>query len=143
MDFMKIGTQLLMKQFTKQGASPSEGLVQKAVSSLFGGGGAASGLSIGSILGQMQQGGMAEQLSSWIGTGENKAITGEQVEQTFGAEKLQALASEMGVEVGQVKSSLQEALPQMVDQASPEGKLPDSLGSLSGIAGMAAGLFGK
>jgi len=139
MDLMKIGTQALMQQFTKQGANPSEGMVQKALSGLLGGG-AGGGLGIASLLGVMQKGGMASQLSSWIGSGANEEMTADQVEQTVGADKLQNMAESMGMDVDQVKSGLQGALPNIIDQASPAGKLPDSLG---GIASMASGLFGK
>jgi uncharacterized protein YidB (DUF937 family) len=140
MDFMKIGTQVLMQQFTKQGGTPNEGMLQQAMSSLFGGGASGGGFNIASLIGKMQQGGMAEQVGSWLGTGANQEMSADQVEQTIGAEQIQGLASQMGMDASQVKSSLQQAIPQIIDQASPTGALPSSLGD---IAGMASKLFGK
>jgi hypothetical protein len=38
---------------------------------------------------------------------------------------------------------LSDALPQMVDKASSDGSLLDSIGGVSGALGMASKLFGK
>ena len=64
-------------------------------------------------------------VSSWIGTGENQAVSGEQITQTFGNDKIQEIAQKLGISEAEASGGLAALLPQMIDKLTPEGKLPE------------------
>lgn len=85
-----------------------------------GGGGNLNGL-----LEQFASNGMGQQARSWVDTGENQQISPEQVKQALGGEELRQLAGEAGTTPDEAAASLSSVLPQLVDQATPGGRLPD------------------
>ncbi len=90
--------------------------------SMFGGGNQSSGLS--NIVNRFQDKGFGDIVSSWVGKGANKPISGEQVERVLGSDKLQEIAQKFGVSKDQVRDQLAQHLPEAVDRATPEGELP-------------------
>lgn len=82
----------------------------------------------GGINGLMQafnQQGLGDIISSWVGTGANDAISPDQVQEVLGSGELQQLAEKAGLSVDAVKAQLAELLPRLIDQATPEGKIPE------------------
>jgi uncharacterized protein YidB (DUF937 family) len=143
MDLMKLGTQLIL---SKLGGNTSESGITSALSSLLGGGGSSSsdgGLDLGSLVsGMMKNGGGLENIvSSWLGTGDNEAISGSQIKDILGGDKVAEFASQLGVDEDSAADSLAEAVPQMVDKASPEGSLLDAVGGIDGALNLAKKLF--
>lgn len=88
------------------------------------GGGQSSGLA--GLVQSFQQQGLGSLVSSWIGTGENLPITGEQVTQGVGQVQIQQLAETTGLSNETVSSKLAELLPGIVDKLTPDGKIPES-----------------
>ncbi|HET7299495.1 MAG TPA: YidB family protein [Oleiagrimonas sp.] len=93
--------------------------------------------------------GLGQQVSSWIGTGENQSVSGAQLGQALQQGGLGDLvgkaAQEMGMDVGQVHEQLAQVLPQVVDHLSPDGRTPSDDGGdmdLSSLSGLAGKLFG-
>jgi uncharacterized protein YidB (DUF937 family) len=110
----------------------------KAALQMFQGGGAKEG-GLAGLLEQFMGAGLGDKADSWVSTGENKAISGDEVEQALGSEKVDELAQKAGVSHDQAKEGMAEALPQVVDKVTPEGTLPDK-GSLQDmIARLLAG----
>src|SRR5213080_4644513 len=72
-----------------------------------------------------QQNGLEGVISSWIGTGQNHAISPDQVQQVLGSNTLQQVAEKAGVSPDQAKSSLAELLPTIVDKLTPNGQVPE------------------
>jgi len=68
--------------------------------------------------------GLGGVVSSWVGTGTNQPITAAQIQQVLGNEKLQAFATQHGIDVNQVSTQLATLLPQLVDQLTPHGTVP-------------------
>lgn len=135
MDIMKIGAQLLA---SKLGSNANSDVIQSAIGGLLGGGNSNGGLDLGSLVGNLQNGGLSNIAESWLGDGDNEEISEEQVEGLFGSEKIQEMASQLGADQGDVLSGLKEALPQMVDKSSTGGSLLDSVGGVAGLAGLAS-----
>jgi uncharacterized protein YidB (DUF937 family) len=81
---------------------------------------------------------IAGQLSSWIGTGANQAVTPDQTEQAIGSDTVAQVAEQAGISHDEAKSGLASALPGLIDKISPGGQLPD-LGALSGTLGKLLG----
>jgi len=76
------------------------------------------------IVAQLQQGGLGEQVSSWLGNGSNLPVSADQLRSALGNQQVRQLASQMGLPVDEALNLLSAHLPNMVDQASPNGTLP-------------------
>ena len=77
------------------------------------------------IVDKFKQNGLGNTISSWIGTGENKTITGDQVKQVFGTDKIKELAEKTGLSTEDAAKKVAEVLPGMLDKLTPDGKVPD------------------
>jgi uncharacterized protein YidB (DUF937 family) len=77
------------------------------------------------LLGGFQEKGMADKAESWVGKGENKAITPQELEKVVGTDEIDQIAKQTGATREQTEELLAQALPQVVDKVSPEGQLPD------------------
>ena len=67
----------------------------------------------------------------------------DQLRQVLGSDVIGQLAQQLGVPQEDVASQLSQLLPQVVDQTTPEGRLPDegglgSLGDVSALLGKLA-----
>ena len=83
------------------------------------------------------QKGQGDAMNSWIGTGKNLPISPEAILGVLGQDRIQELAGKLGMSNLDVEKGLANALPQMVDKLTPDGKLPvdnsanDLLGQLA------------
>jgi uncharacterized protein YidB (DUF937 family) len=73
---------------------------------------------------QLNQGGLGDQVKSWIGTGHNQSVSGEQVHQALGSDEVQKLADQTGTSPDQAANVLAQTLPHLVDQSTPQGEVP-------------------
>ncbi|GIF70881.1 YidB family protein [Asanoa siamensis] len=87
---------------------------------------AGAGLDLNRLLDQLQQGGLQQQVQSWVAAGPNREITDAQIRDALGAANLDAAAGDAGLSPEQAATTLAEVLPQLVDRASPGGALPDA-----------------
>lgn len=92
---------------------------------------------LGSLVSNLQSGDLADVAASWLGDGENASISTDQIQNLLGGDKISAAASQLGTSEGSLLETLQEALPQMIDQGSSGGSLLDSVGGIGGLASMA------
>jgi uncharacterized protein YidB (DUF937 family) len=145
MDLMKIGTQLLL---SKLGGNASEGGIASALTSLLGGGNSSGGegsgnegggLDLGSLVSNMmgKGGGLENIVGSWLGDGDNEAVSGSQIKDILGGDKVAEFANQVGVDEDTAADSLAEAVPQMVDKGSSGGSLLDAVGGVSGAIDLA------
>lgn len=105
-----------------QGASGSAGILE-AVTGLL------TSSKTGGLQGLMaafQEQGLGNIISSWIGSGQNLPISGEQVLAIFGSGQIQEIAQKLGLSTGDASSAVAGVLPQVVDKLTPNGQLPDS-----------------
>src|SRR5271169_984483 len=72
---------------------------------------------------QLQQGGLGDQVKSWLGNGANMSVTPDQIRAALGNEQVKQLAEHFGVPVDAALKLLAEHVPAAVDQASPNGTL--------------------
>lgn len=73
----------------------------------------------------MQANGLSAQADSWVGSGKNEPVTGEQVKQAIGDDQVDKVAAEAGLPKDETADLLADALPQVVDRVTPAGRLPD------------------
>ena len=92
------------------------------------------GFGLDDLLGALRGGGQADAVSSWLGQGENLAVSPEDFSASLPPDLLSQFASKAGVEPSQAGSVLAGVLPKLVDQLSPQGSAPggSSLGGLLG-----------
>lgn len=139
MDLMKLGTELIMN---KLGGNTDENGTMSALSGLLGG--SDGGLDLGSLVSSMTEssGGLGGLVSSWLGDGDNDAISGSQIKDLFGGDKVAEFAGKLGVDEDSAADSLAEAVPQMVDKGSSGGSLLDAVGGIGGAIDMAKKFLG-
>ena len=80
---------------------------------------------LGELLQRFQQSGFGDTVNSWIGTGTNRPIAPDQLNQALSPETVDELSQQTGVPRHEVLSELSQALPTMVDRLTPEGRIPD------------------
>jgi len=78
------------------------------------------------VLGKLQQSGYGQQAQSWIGTGQNLPIDAGALSQIFGHGQLGQIAQQLGVSQEEAAGGLAQMLPQVVDQMTPQGQVPDN-----------------
>jgi uncharacterized protein YidB (DUF937 family) len=83
---------------------------------------------LNSLLSSLQSGGLAGQVSSWLGQGANQPVTGQQVASALGSDKIGKLSQQTGLSHGEVADHLAQQLPAVVDKLTPGGKVPDKSG---------------
>ena len=142
-DLLKMGASSFInsKLSGDAGSNLDLGTLTSALSGLTGG--SSGGFDIGSILGNMQSGGLADIAQSWLGDGDNQPMEDEHVVNMFGADKISDFASQLGLSESEAIGGLREAMPQIVDKASSGGSLLDSIGGIGGAINMAGKLFGR
>ena len=78
------------------------------------------------LLARLTQGGMGEQVASWVGTGQNLPASPDQLSAALGSDAIGQLAGGLGMPQEQVGDSLAGLLPQVVDRLTPTGQLPET-----------------
>lgn len=76
---------------------------------------------IDGILARFQQAGLGEHAASWVGTGQNMPINASDLSSALGSDVLGKLASRFGLGNEQLAGGLAQALPQLIDQMTPNG----------------------
>lgn len=107
------------------------------------GGGAGGGLGgLGGLLQQFQAAGLSQQADSWVSTGANLPISAEDLTRALGRDQVAQIAAQAGVSEEQASSGLAAMLPELVNQLTPNGAMPeqnemdDALGSLQHSLGI-------
>jgi uncharacterized protein YidB (DUF937 family) len=102
--------------------SQTGGLGSGLLSGILGGSGLSAG--IGDLLSQFQNAGHGEKAQSWVGSGPNKEVAPNEIEQVLGPEKIGWLQKETGLSREDLLSGLSRELPAAVDQLTPDGRVP-------------------
>lgn len=133
MDLLKMGQELLGDKMGDMGG------VMDALSGLTEG----NGLDLAGITDKLKEGGLGDQLSSWLGDGENASVSAEQITNALGADKISEMASRLGVDAGSAAEKLSQAMPSLVDKFSSGGNLLESVTGGNDPMDLIKGLFNK
>jgi uncharacterized protein YidB (DUF937 family) len=82
------------------------------------------------IISKFQHGGMAAEVGSWVGTGQNMPMTGGQLQEILGSGSIGQIAQQLGLSHGDASSNLAQLLPQIIDRMTPTGQVPDNHGDM-------------
>ena len=120
------------------------GLDPQMLIALVGGLMASSG-GLQGLLAKLQSGGLGDAVQSWIGTGANQPVSGDQLGSALGPDLMGMIASQLGGNTQQASGTLAELLPGLIDQLTPKGQLPadNDLGGLGGLGGLLGGNGGN
>lgn len=69
--------------------------------------------------------GLGDAVSSWISTGENSPVSGDEVTGALGSGTIQRIAQRVGISESNASSRLAELLPQVIDKLTPDGSVPE------------------
>ena len=98
-------------------------------------------LNIGALVSQFGSGNLSSMVGSWLGDGANNSISGANIADVLGSDKVASFASELGIDSDQASSGLAGMIPELINQGSSGGSLLGSLGGAEGIASFAKKLF--
>ncbi|UUZ65577.1 YidB family protein [Polaromonas sp. P1-6] len=112
----------------------------QAITGMLSNDGAQGGL--GGLVAKFQQAGLGDVIGSWVGSGQNQAISGEQLSNVLGSDALAGLAGKLGVSPDDAAGQLSSILPGLIDQLTPQGQAPEGgLGNAGDLMGMLGGLL--
>ncbi len=99
---------------------------------------------LGGLAEKFRQGGMGDQVNSWIGNGENMPISAEQISRILGSDTVRNIASQLGIDPDQAAQQLSAMLPGLIDKLTPNGQAPEGgLGNSGDLMGMLGGFLGR
>ena len=76
------------------------------------------------LVDQFDSQGLGHVVASWIGTGQNLAITPEQVQSVLGDSHIADVAAKLGLQPQDIANQLAGLLPHAVDSVTPSGAVP-------------------
>ena len=79
---------------------------------------------LSSIAQKLRESGLDEQVSSWISKGQNLPVVGEQIQRALGNDVVAGIASKLGISQEQAADEVAEAMPEVVDELTPDGQIP-------------------
>jgi uncharacterized protein YidB (DUF937 family) len=99
---------------------------------------------LGGIMAKFQQAGLGDVVGSWVGSGQNQPVSGDQLTNVLGADTMAGLAEKLGMSQGDAAGQLSNILPGLIDKLTPNGAAPaGGLGNAGDLMGMLGGLLQK
>jgi uncharacterized protein YidB (DUF937 family) len=125
--------QIIMGMLSNQGGGGLGGL---------GGSGGLGGMvnsgGLAGLVQQFQRGGLGDVAASWVSTGPNQPVSGEQLQSVFGNDMVAQIAQQLGMSHGDTLGQMSQLLPHVVDKLTPNGELPTGnpdMGQLGDLMG--------
>ena len=126
----------------QQGGGGLNAQLINAAIGMLGNDGAQGGL--GGLAAKFQQAGLGDAMNSWVGTGDNAAVSGDQVSSALGQDTISDLASKLGMSQGDAAGQLSQILPGLINHLTPNGQAPTSgLGNAGDLMGMLGKMMQK
>ena len=145
-DLLQLGASMIRNNSDEATSGLDSGLIGAALAKVLGGG--SGELDLASLVKQFAGNGLGDLVQSWLGEGENAPVAPETVESVLGKEKVEAFAQELGISTESARRALADALPEVVDKATPAGSdtlsnLLEQVGGVEGALGMLGKMFGR
>jgi uncharacterized protein YidB (DUF937 family) len=123
----------------QQGGGLNAHLINAAIGMLSNDGGHGG---LGGLAAKFQQAGLGDAMGSWIGTGENQAVSGDQLSSALGSDAIGDIAAKLGMSHGDAAGQLSQILPGLINHLTPNGQAPaGGLGNSGDLMGMLGGLL--
>jgi uncharacterized protein YidB (DUF937 family) len=91
---------------------------------------------VSGLLNTLKAKGLGDQVSSWIGTGQNLPVSADQIHNALGSDQIHQIAKQAGVEPAHASEGLAALLPQLIDKLTPHGSVPEAGALEQGLAGL-------
>ena len=89
------------------------------------------------VLEKLKTNGLGDQVASWVGTGENQAVSPDQISSALGSSQIAELAAKFGISPDVLSGQLAQHLPDVINKLTPHGEVPaDSSNMLTSVLGM-------
>ena len=125
-DLFKVGASLIQSNSDDATSVLNVDDIAKALEGLVGDG--HGGVNLVPFVSGLGENGLGAIVGSWLGQGENKSISSEEITTLLGSDKVSEFASTLGITEESAKSALSEVIPRVVDQAtSGEGGIMDEM----------------
>jgi uncharacterized protein YidB (DUF937 family) len=105
---------------TKLGGQQGQEGGVSSIMKLFGG--SKGGLQ--GLTSQLTSNGLADQVKSWVGHGQNQPVSGSQIREAMDPAVLNQVAEQANMTPEQASESVAQVLPEMVNKATPDGQIP-------------------
>ena len=116
--------------------------LMQAVTAMLSNDGGQGGL--GGLIAKFKQAGLGDVVGSWVGSGQNQPVSGEQLTDVLGADAMAGLAEKLGMNQDDAAGQLSNILPGLIDKLTPNGQAPTGgLGNTGDLMGMLGGLLQK
>jgi uncharacterized protein YidB (DUF937 family) len=76
------------------------------------------------LLKQFQQAGQGGAANTWVGNGPNKAISSDDLAKVLDSDQISTLMAHAGLSRDQVLAALSQHLPAVVNEMTPDNRLP-------------------
>lgn len=93
------------------------------------------------LMTKFSEGGLGEVFSSWVGMGDNKSVSGDQINKLLGSDQVRSLASNLGIDPSKASGFLADYLPKIVDKLTPTGELGAGGDQAGGLAALLPSLL--
>jgi uncharacterized protein YidB (DUF937 family) len=142
MDLLKVAASMIQGNGDEATTGLDVNDIANALNTLVGNG--VGGLDLVKFVGGLSQNGLGEIVGSWLGNGENRSISIEQITTLLGVEKVESFASELGLSQESAAGALANVIPQVVDLATRgEGTIMDEMLANAGGPNGAMEMLGK
>jgi uncharacterized protein YidB (DUF937 family) len=81
---------------------------------------------ISGLVDKLRASGLGQHADSWVGTGANMPVSADQIREALSKGGLERLASKFGLSSDQASGGLAQLLPELVNQMTPAGQVPDN-----------------
>jgi uncharacterized protein YidB (DUF937 family) len=115
---VNLNTADMKDMLTKMGGQRGQAGGMDAICKLFG----ASNLQ--GMMAALQSKGLGREVKSWVANGQNTQVTSADIKKAADPAALRAMASEQGMSPDEMCGHIAKILPQIVDQATPDGMVP-------------------
>lgn len=88
------------------------------------------------ILRVLESHGLDQHVQSWVGNGKNMPVSGSDIKDAVDQQRLDQTAQQQGMTPDEMSEHVAQALPPLVDQATPNGTVPQQGGSVEHLMGM-------
>lgn len=76
------------------------------------------------LVSQLEYGGLGRKVWSWIRQGSNQPVTGAELGNALGADKIEQLSRQTGRSEDRVTDELAQHLPRVIDRLTPDERIP-------------------
>ncbi len=115
-DILKMGASLIQENSDTSTSSLDGDALSSALGNLLSD--EEGGLDLGSLVSNFSSNGLGDIVGSWLGSGENEAISADQITDLFSSEQIAEFASQLGLSSESATSAIADALPSVIDNAT-------------------------